>query len=76
MYKILDGGAASKSDLKEKDVITQFDGQTIRTMASLQDLLKYYKVGETVDMVVQSLEDGQYVEHTVTITLGKQVNAD
>ncbi len=76
VYKILDGGAASKSDLKEKDVITQFDGQTIRTMASLQDLLKYYKVGETVDMVVQSLEDGQYVEHTVTITLGKQVNAD
>lgn len=76
VYKILDGGAASKTDLREKDVITKFDGQTIRTMASLQDLLKYYKVGETVEMTVQSLENGEYVERTITITLGKQVSAE
>ncbi len=76
VYKILDGGAASKTDLREKDVITKFDGQTIRSMASLQDLLKYYKVGETVEMVVQSLEDGQYVERTISITLAKQVSAN
>jgi len=67
---IIEGGAASKTDLREKDVITKFDDQTIRTMASLQELLKYYKEGETVNMTVKSLENGEYVERTVEITLG------
>ena len=39
-------------------------------MSALQDMLKYYKEGETVTMVVQSLENGQYVERTIEITLG------
>ena len=67
---IIEGGAASRTDLKEKDVITKFDDQTVRTMASLQELLRYYKEGETVTMTVQSLVDGAYVERTVEITLG------
>lgn len=67
---IIEGGAASKTDLREKDIITKFDDQTVRTMASLQELLKYYKEGETVNMTVQSLTDGEYVERTVEITLG------
>lgn len=67
---IIEGGAASKTDLREKDVITKFDDQTVRTMSALQDMLKYYKEGETVTMVVQSLENGQYVERTIEITLG------
>ncbi|MCI8838033.1 MAG: trypsin-like serine protease [Hungatella sp.] len=67
---IIEDGAASKTDLREKDIITKFDDQTVRTMASLQELLRYYKEGETVNMTVQSLENGQYVERTIEITLG------
>ena len=70
VYKIVEGGAAANSDLKEKDIITKFDGQTVRTMADLKDMLTYYKGGDTVNLTVQSLEDGQYVERTVQITLG------
>lgn len=66
---IIEGGAASKTDLREKDVITKFDDQTVRTMSALQDMLKYYREGETVTMVVQSLENGQYVERVIEITL-------
>ncbi len=76
VYRIVEGGAASKTDLHEKDVITKFDGQRVMTMASLQDLLKYYKKGETVEMVVESLVDGEYVERTINITLGEQVSAE
>ena len=76
VYRIVEGGAAEKTDLHEKDVITKFDGQMVKTMASLQSLLQYYKKGETVEMVVQSLVDGEYVERTITITLGGQVSAD
>lgn len=67
---IIEDGAASRTDLREKDIITKFDDQTVRTMAALQDLLKYYREGETVTMTVQSLENGQYVERTIEITLG------
>ena len=72
VYAIIDNGAAADSDLREKDVITKFDGQNIRSMAALQDLLKRYKAGETIEITVQSLENGKYVERTVTITLGKK----
>ena len=72
VYAIIDGGAASKSDLREKDVITKFDDQSIRSMAALEDLLQYYRAGETVNLTVQSLENGKYVERTVEITLGEK----
>ena len=36
----------------------------------LKDMLTYYKGGDTVNLTVQSLENGQYVERTVQITLG------
>ena len=70
VYEIGENGAASKSELKEKDIITKFDGQSVRTMADLKDLLKYYRSGETVELTVQSLENGEYQERTVSITLG------
>ena len=70
VYGIIDGGAAANSDLRKRDIIVKFDGQSVKTMAALQDLLKYYKAGETVELGVKSLENGEYVDRTVTITLG------
>jgi serine protease Do len=72
IYKIVEGGAASKSDLKEKDIITKFDGQSIKTYDDLTSMLKYYKGGSTISVTVQSLENGKYVERNVDITLGKR----
>ncbi len=72
IYKIVEGGAASQSDLREKDIITKFDGQSIKTYDDLTNMLKYYKGGTTVPVTVQSVENGQYVERTVNITLGKR----
>ena len=69
VYKITEGGAASKSDLKEKDIITKFDGSTVRSMEDLQQMLTYYEGGDTITLTVQRLEDGQYVEKEVQITL-------
>ena len=69
IYKILEDGAAAGSGLFEKDIITKFDGQSVKTMADLQEVLTSYEVGETVDLTVQSLQDGQYVEHKVPVTL-------
>ena len=73
VYKVVEGGAAASSDLKAKDIITKFDGQSVRSMESLKNMLIYYESGKTVDLTVQRLdESGNYVEKTVTITLGKR----
>lgn len=70
VYKILEDGAAAASDLKEKDIITKFDGQSIQTKEELTEMLSYYAGGDTVELTVQSLVDGQYVERQVQVTLG------
>lgn len=76
VYKIVEDSAASQSDLREKDIITKFDGQTVRTMADLKEMLTYYEGGDTVNMTVQSLDNGQYVERNVEITLGRKPVAE
>lgn len=70
VYKIIEDGAAANSDLKEKDIITKFDGQSVRSMAELKTMLLYYAGGDTIELTVQSLQDGQYVERKVSIVLG------
>ena len=69
VYKILEEGAAAQSDLREKDIITKVDGQSVRNMTDLQELLACYEMGEQIDLTVQSQKDGEYQERTVTITL-------
>ena len=70
VYKIVEGGAAANSDLKEKDIITKFDGQSVTNMEELKQMLTYYEGGSTVSLTVQSLVNGSYVEQEVQITLG------
>ena len=70
VYKIVEGGAAANSDLRERDIITKFDGETVRTGDELQKMLTYYKGGTSVTLTVQSLENGSYVERQIPITLG------
>ena len=70
VYKIVEGQAASSSDLKEKDIITKFDGQSVTSMEELKQMLTYYEGGAAVTLTVQSLVDGAYVEHDVQVTLG------
>ena len=76
VYQIMENGAAANSELKEKDIITKFDGQSVTSMEELTRMLTYYKSGSTVTLTVQSLVNGQYVEHEVLITLGQRQSAE
>lgn len=69
VYKIMEDSAAANSDLREKDIITKFDGEKVQNNADLTGLLSYYKAGSTVTITVQSLENGTYVEREVEVTL-------
>lgn len=69
VYKILKDGAAADSQLREKDIITKLDGMTVKSMQELQKFLKGYEAGETIELLVQRQEDGQYKEIQVPVTL-------
>ena len=72
VYKVLEGGGAEKSALKEKDIITKIDGQRIQSMEQLKDQLTYYKAGEEIPVTIQRLEDSKYVEKEIKIKLGSK----
>lgn len=69
------GGAAEKAGIQKGDILTQFDGIKISDYDELKSNLKYYKVGETVDVVVQRMKkDGGYEKVILTVTLSKNEN--
>lgn len=76
VYKIVEGQAADGSDLRERDIITKVNGETVRTAEDLQKMLTYYKGGETITLTVQSLDNGAYVEREVQVTLSYRKDAE
>lgn len=69
--EVNEGGAAQKAGLQQGDIITKFDGKSITGIDQLIEELKYYKAGETVEMVIQRNSDSGYKEQTVSVTLDK-----
>ena len=62
---------AEKAGLTKGSIITGLEGVTIDSMATLQDQLSYYGIGESVELTVQVPADGgEYAEQTFTVTLG------
>lgn len=63
------GSAADKAGINQGNIITKLDGYTISSMAELQNRLKYYAAGETVDVVIHVLTGSGYQEQTISVTL-------
>lgn len=68
VYKITNENLNDEG-LCEKDIITAIEGQTITSVESLTSTLEYYKIGDKVELTIQRIEDGEYVEKTITVTL-------
>ena len=66
------GSPADKSGLKMGNVITGFNGTTIKTMAELQAKLATVKAGTVVKLTIMQYDNGQYVEKEVQVTLGNR----
>ena len=54
------------------NIITKAGEQEIRSMKDLQDCLSGLKVGDTVDVTVQIVNSGGYVEKQIPVTLTAQ----
>ena len=68
VYKITNENLNDEG-LCEKDIITAIEGQTITSVESLTSTLEYHKIGDKVELTIQRIEDGEYVEKTITVTL-------
>jgi serine protease Do len=74
---VSDDSPAKEAGLVKGIIITKFDGQSVKTMSELKNLLTYYKAGETVEITAQVPSSDGYAEKTYNITLGfKQSTSD
>lgn len=70
--KVYDDSPAEAAGLSKGDIITKFDGQTVKTKNDLITLLTYYSAGETIDVIAMVQGANGYTEKTFTVTLGSK----
>lgn len=71
VYQVVSGSAAEQAGIRQGDIITAFDGQSVSTMNQLKEFLTYYKSGQSVKVTLQRLGNG-YEEQTIEVTLSSQ----
>lgn len=67
-----EGTPAADGGILRGDIITKLDGGRLRTADELRDRLQYYHAGEVITLTVMRNENGEYVELTLTVTLGSR----
>lgn len=72
VYQVSEGSAAAEAGIVKGDIIVKIDGVSVSSQSELLSRMNYYKVGETVEVVVATAEGGEYKERTVSITLGER----
>lgn len=62
--------AAEAAGIHKSDIIVKLDGQKVSGKVDLVDKLTYYEAGEEIEVIVARANNGEYEEHTITVTLG------
>ncbi len=75
VMSVVENGPAANAGIQKGDIITELDGRSVSNMDQLKNVLSYYAAGETVDVVVQRANNGQYEAQTVSVTLGSASEA-
>lgn len=70
--QVTEGSAAQQAGIKMGDIITTFDGREISSMEELSMRMQYYKAGDTVEITIMRANAGEYIEETLSVTLGKK----
>lgn len=66
---------AEKGGIVAGNIIVKINEKNITTMDALQEVLTYTKAGTVVNITVMELENGEYVEKTLEVTLGSKISA-
>ena len=67
--EVAKGGAADKGGVKEGDIITAINNQSVTTIESLQEKANSYRKGTEVELTVQRSNNGAYEEKKIKVKL-------
>ena len=67
--EVAKGGAAEKGGIKEGDIITAINNQSVTTIESLQEKANSYRKGTEVELTIQRSNNGAYEEMKIKVTL-------
>lgn len=56
--------------------MVKLDGQKVSSSEELMKALEYYKAGETVSITLKRVENGEYVDVELEVTLGNRPEED
>jgi len=74
--EVTEDAPASKAGVKAGDIIVKFNGMDVKTMENLQEKLALCKAGDKVKVVVKRADNGDYIEKTLDVTLGKKSDSE
>ena len=71
-----EGSAAKAAGMEKNSIITKIGRQSINSTEELTDYLEYYASGEKIEITAMVNVDGEYVEKTYSVILGKQPESE
>jgi len=70
--EVSEGSPAEKAGLRQGYIITELNGEEVKTMAQLQEKLSRCLAGEDGTITVKLNSDGEVVEKKLSVTFGKK----
>ena len=71
--QVVSGSGAEEAGIAVEDVITAFNGRSVTSVNTLNNIMKYISAGTTVDVTV-ARHDKDYEEETIKVTLTRRID--
>lgn len=65
-------GPADEAGIRKGDVIVSLNEVPVKTMEELSEMLRYYPVGEIVEVEIMRYEQGEYQSQVISVKLGRK----
>lgn len=73
---VSDTGAAYKAGIKQGDIITKINGQSVKEINEVQEIVNNTKVGTSIKVVIKRSDNGTYKEKEISVTLKSKDTLD
>ncbi|MCD7765695.1 MAG: trypsin-like peptidase domain-containing protein [Lachnospiraceae bacterium] len=73
---VVSGSPAEDAGMLSGDIISSLDGVTVSSASGFEDLLEYYRAGETVEAEILRSDKGSYSSKTLSVTFAQQPEED
>lgn len=74
VVSVEENSPASLAGIQSGSILTEADGKTLSSMEDLTEVMENHKSGDQIEVTYKIIQNGQYNEQTVTVTLGERQN--